>query len=116
MKIAIASGNGMVSIHFGHCEEFEIYEVEDNKIINKEMVKNPEHRPGFLPGFLQSFGVNVVISGGLGGGAVALFKQNNIKVITGAKGNTQDVMNDYLQGNLQSTESVCHEHQHHGNC
>ena len=68
MKIAVASEQQNVATHFGHCENFNIYETEGNKIIKSESVPNPGHRPGFLPNFLNDLGVNVIISGGMGGG------------------------------------------------
>ncbi|NLA32481.1 MAG: dinitrogenase iron-molybdenum cofactor, partial [Mollicutes bacterium] len=68
------------------------------------------------PNFLADRGVNVIISGGMGGGAVEIFNERNIEVIVGAKGNAKDAVEAYLQGSLKSTGSVCHEHQHHDEC
>lgn len=116
MKIAVASDNGMVTEHFGHCESFMIFEAENSRILNHESISNPGHKPGFLPNFLNDKGVNVVISGGMGGGAVDIFNEKGIKVITGIKGDSKTVAELYLQGALKSTGSICHEHQHHGEC
>lgn len=116
MKIAVASDNGMVSGHFGHCESFMIYDTVDGKVVKTEAVPNPGHRPGFLPLFLNDQGVNVIISGGMGGGAVDIFNEKNIEVITGAQGKAEDLVDRYLLGELKSTGSVCHEHQHHDEC
>lgn len=116
MKIAVASDNGLVSGHFGHCESFMIYDTVDGKIVKTEAVPNPGHKPGFLPVFLNDKGVNVIISGGMGGGAVDIFNEKNIEVITGAQGKAEDLANSYLLGELKSTGSVCHEHQHHDEC
>lgn len=116
MKIAVASDKGMVTEHFGHCEEFVIFDVENNEIIKSAPIANPGHRPGFLPNFLNDMGVNVIISGGMGGGAIDIFNEKNIEVIVGARGNAKTIVEDYLQGSLKSTGSVCHEHQNHGEC
>jgi predicted Fe-Mo cluster-binding NifX family protein len=116
MKIAVASDNGMVTGHFGHCESFVICDTVDNQIVKSEVIPNPGHRPGFLPNFLNDMGVNVIISGGMGGGAVDIFNEKNIEVIVGATGKAEDSANSYLNGQLQSTGSVCHEHQHHDEC
>ena len=116
MKIAVASENNKVTEHFGHCESFNIYETENNEIVKSELIPNPGHRPGFLPNFLNDLGVNVIISGGMGGGAVEIFNDNNIEVITGARGSSIEAANSYLKGELKSTGSVCHEHQHIGGC
>ncbi|WP_438265110.1 phage tail spike protein [Clostridium tyrobutyricum] len=80
------------------------------------VVTNPGHRPGFLPNFLNDMGVNVIISGGMGGGDIDIFSEKNIEVIVGAKGNAKAAVEAYLQGFLKSTGSVCHEHQHHDEC
>lgn len=116
MKIAIASEGKYVSGHFGHCEGFTVYEVEENKVVKKDFKQNPGHRPGFLPNFLKELGVNVVISGGMGETAQRLFAQNNIEVVVGAQGDCDDVIQRYLKGELESTGSICREHQHHGHC
>jgi predicted Fe-Mo cluster-binding NifX family protein len=55
MKVAIASDGSRVSGHFGHCEGFTIYDVDDSEVTNKEFVKNPGHRPGYLPVFLEEW-------------------------------------------------------------
>lgn len=116
MKIAVASEGNSVTEHFGHCENFIIYEVKDNKVTDKKIIPNPGHKPGFLPNFLNGQGVNVIISGGMGGGAVDIFNELNIKVITGAAGNADLVVQNYILGELKSTNSVCREHQHKDEC
>jgi len=116
MKIAVASENGMVTGHFGHCESFNIFDTENNQIVKSESIPNPGHKPGFLPNFLNDKGVNVIISGGMGGGAIDIFNEKGIEVITGASGNAKAAAEMYLQGKLKSTGSVCHEHQHHDEC
>ena len=116
MKIAVASDNGLVSGHFGHCESFMIYDTVDGKVVKTEAVPNPGHKPGFLPKFLHEMGVSVIISGGMGQGAVDIFVEKGIVVITGAEGRAEDAVNRYLQGNLVSNDVVCQEHQHQDSC
>ncbi|MCI1823803.1 MAG: NifB/NifX family molybdenum-iron cluster-binding protein [Megasphaera sp.] len=116
MKIAIASENGMVARHFGHCPDFTIFEINNGKIVHTETIPNPGHKPGFLPVFLRDKGADVIVAGGMGQGAVELFSENNIKVITGAVGDVTDTAYQYLQGNLQSTDSICHDHQYENEC
>lgn len=116
MKIAVASEKEMVTEHFGHCEGFMIFDTENNQIVKSETIANPGHKPGFLPNFLADRGVNVIISGGMGGGAVEIFNERNIEVIVGAKGNAKAAVEAYLAGSLKSSGSVCHEHQHHDEC
>lgn len=116
MKIAVASENKYVCEHFGHCEGFEIYNIENSTVSKKEFVENPGHRPGYLPVFLKELNINTVISGGMGETAQQLFANNNIDVIVGASGLTDDVINKYIDGSLVSSGSVCREHMHEGHC
>lgn len=116
MKIAVASEKEKVTEHFGHCENFNIYEIENNKIAKSESIANPGHKPGFLPNFLNDMGVNVIISGGMGGGAVDIFNEKDIEVIVGVTGSAEIAVEEYLKGNLKSTGSICHEHEHHDQC
>ncbi len=116
MKIAVAGEGKNVTEHFGHCVNFLIYDVENGKITNEESIPNPGHKPGFLPNFLADRGVNVIISGGMGGGAVDIFNERNVEVVVGASGNAKTAVQNYLKGELKSTGSVCHEHQHHDEC
>jgi len=116
IKIAVASENEIVTEHFGHCVNFNIFEAENDQIIKSESIPNPGHKPGFLPNYLNDMGVNVVISGGMGGGAIDIFNEKGIEVIVGATGNAKATAEAYLQGSLKSTGSVCHEHQHHDEC
>jgi predicted Fe-Mo cluster-binding NifX family protein len=116
MKIAVASEGKFVSGHFGHCEGFTVYEVDENKVLKKDFIQNPGHRPGFLPDYLKELGVNVIISGGMGETAQQLFVQNNIRVIVGAEGYCDDAVQQYLNGKLKSTGSICSEHQHKDFC
>ncbi|WP_303861083.1 NifB/NifX family molybdenum-iron cluster-binding protein [Alkalibaculum bacchi] len=116
IKIAVASENEIVTEHFGHCVNFNIFEAENDQIIKSESIPNPGHKPGFLPNYLNDMGINVVISGGMGGGAIDIFNEKGIEVIVGATGNAKATAEAYLQGSLKSTGSVCHEHQHHDEC
>lgn len=116
MIIAVASDNGNVSAHFGHCKTFEIFESEGNTIKTGKVVSNPGHRPGYLPNYLHQLGVKVIISGGMGGAAVEIFNEHDIEVVIGQSGSCQKATEMYLAGELVSTGSVCHEHEHADEC
>lgn len=111
MKIATACEGSLITEHFGHCENFIIFDVENNKIISSKSVPNPGHKPGFLPNYLNGLGVNIIMSGGMGGGAVDIFNELNIEVVTGALGDAKAQVEMYLSGKLKSTGTICHEHQ-----
>jgi predicted Fe-Mo cluster-binding NifX family protein len=116
MKIAVASDGSYVSGHFGHCEGFTLYEVDNLEVSNKVFVPNPGHKPGYLPVFLKEQKADVIIAGGMGETAQVLFNEQGIEVVVGAQGNTDDVVKLYIVGRLKSTGSVCTEHAHEGHC
>lgn len=116
MKIAVAAMGKIVAGHFGHCESFIFFETEEGRIISEKAVPNPGHRPGFLPNFLADNGANVIISGGMGGGAVEIFNERNVEVIVGAEGDARAAAEAYIKGELVSTGSVCHHHEHSDEC
>lgn len=116
MKIVVASMGNEVAGHFGHCENFIFFDTEDGKIVSENSVPNPGHRPGFSPNFLADNGAEVIISGGMGGGAVDIFNERGVEVIVGATGESRAAVEKYLAGELVSTGSVCHKHEHADEC
>ena len=110
MKIAIPVQAGCVSMHFGHCEEFALYEVneDDKTILGKTTHKPPAHEPGVLPAWLHELGANVIITGGMGQRAQQLFAQNGITVVVGAPAETpEQLASSYLSGTLQAGDNIC---------
>jgi predicted Fe-Mo cluster-binding NifX family protein len=116
MKIAVACNGNQIWGHFGHCENFNIYDTSDNRIETEKSVPNPGHKPGFLPNFLADMGVEVIIAGGMGGGAVEIFNERHIEVIVGAEGDSKTAVEAYLRGELHSTGAVCHHEHEHESC
>ena len=115
-KIAVACEGSMVTGHFGHCANFRLYDTEDGKIVNEQSIPNPGHKPGFLPNYLNDLGVNVIISGGMGGGAVEIFEEHNIEIVVGASGDARANVEKYLSGDLETTGEVCSAHEHADEC
>lgn len=113
MLIAIPSENNMVCPHFGHCEEFALYDTNSKSL---KSVLNPGHQPGFLPGFLKEQGAELVIAGGMGGRAQELFADQGIQLIVGVSGKLKDVIDAYEKGELKSSGAICSEHAHAGDC
>ncbi len=111
MKIAVPLTNGVISSHFGHCEQFAIIDADkgEKKIINIDLVTPPPHEPGLLPKWLAEKSVKLVIAGGLGQRAQSLFQENNIDLIIGVVGNytPEDVVELYLNDNLQGGQNLC---------
>ena len=112
MKIAVASDGSVVSQHFGHCEGFTTYSVENGEATNKQFVPNPGHKPGFLPVFLREQKVDVIIAGGMGEAAKDLFVENDIEVFVGVDGQSDTAAQQYAKGLLKSTGTICTEHNH----
>jgi len=108
MKIAIPVAEGKLCMHFGHCQQFAVVEVENEEIKNKEMLTPPAHEPGVLPQWLNEVGAKVVIAGGMGGRAIQFFDQYGIRVIVGAPSlDPEQVVEQYLAGTLETGGNVC---------
>jgi predicted Fe-Mo cluster-binding NifX family protein/predicted RNA-binding Zn-ribbon protein involved in translation (DUF1610 family) len=110
VRIAIPVENGRLSMHFGHCELFALMDVDlsAKKTLGREDVQAPPHQPGLLPPWLAERGVNLIIAGGMGQRAQALFKEHGVKVLVGAPAETpESLVETYLAGTLQSGENVC---------
>ena len=116
MKIAVACMGTEVAGHFGHCENFRLYDTENGAIQTETSVPNPGHKPGFLPNFLGDMGVKAIIAGGMGGGAVEIFNDRDILVVVGASGDARAAVEAYLKGELHSTGAICHDHVHEDAC
>lgn len=111
MKIAVTYDNGMVFQHFGHTEQFKIYETENGKIISSEVVDTNGSGHGALAGFLSSLGVKTLICGGIGGGAQTALKGAGIEVYGGVTGLCDLAVQDYLNGTLLFNPDVkCNHH------
>ena len=109
MKIAISTDGDFVSAHFGRCPEYTILDIENGKVIRKEVVENPGHHPGFLPQFLKDRGVNCIVAGGMGMRAKELFSEAKIDTILGVEGKVQDAIDKLIAGTLEGGESICTE-------
>ncbi len=110
MKIAVTYDNGNVFQHFGHTEEFKVYEVEDKKILSSEVIGSDGAGHEALADFLAGQGVNVLICGGIGGGAQAALEAAGIELCAGAEGSTDDAVAAYLKGELINTGVNCDHH------
>ena len=82
MKIAIPTAGGRLALHFGHCEQFALVEVdsESGAIVHTETLQAPPHEPGALPRYLHENGADVIIAGGMGRRAQMLFRQLLLQV------------------------------------
>jgi predicted Fe-Mo cluster-binding NifX family protein len=120
-RIALASEDdsgldGSLSAHFGRCPFYTFVNVEGDRILEFDVVKNPyfpNHQPGVIPQFIYSQKANVMIAGGMGPRAIDFFTQFGIDVATGAQGKVRDVVEAYLRGEIQGVVACEHHGQDH---
>jgi len=108
--IAVPVAGGRLCMHFGHCEQFALLDVNtrDGKILDSRQIDPPPHEPGLLPRWLHEQGVNLVIAGGMGGRAQSIFAEHGIEVVVGAPVQSpKDLVLSYLDGSLQTGENAC---------
>ena len=110
MKIAVTYDNGNVFQHFGKTESFKVYEVEGQKVVSSEVISSNGSGHGALAGLLAELGVDVLICGGIGGGAQAALSEAGIELCAGAQGNTDEAVEAYLKGELVSSGVNCDHH------
>lgn len=109
-RIAVTYDNGQVFQHFGRTEAFKVYEVEDDKVINSEIVESNGVGHGALAGLLADNTIDVLICGGIGGGAMVALEERSIEVCAGAQGDTDEVVEAYLKGELETAGVTCDHH------
>ena len=116
MKIAVTYDNGQVFQHFGHTEQFKLYDIENGKVVASEVVGTNGSGHGALAGFLAEHQVQVLICGGIGGGAQNALAQAGIKLFGGCSGNADQAVEALLEGQLNYDADVkCSHHDHeHG--
>lgn len=119
MRIAVTYENGEVFQHFGHTEQFKLYDIEDGKVTAEEIADTNGQGHGALAGFLTEADADVLICGGIGGGAQAALAEAGIKLYGGVSGMADDAVKAYLAGNLDFNPNVhCdhHSHEHGHSC
>lgn len=114
MKIAVTYDNGNIFQHFGKTEFFKVYEVEDNKVISSEVIGSNGTGHGALAGLLAEQDVDVLICGGIGGGAQAALEEAGVELCAGAQGDVEQAVEAYLKGELVSTGANCDHHHEEG--
>ena len=110
MKIAVTYDNGNIFQHFGKTESFKVYEVEDQKVVSSEVISSNGSGHGALAGMLAEQGVDVLICGGIGGGAQAALGEAGIELCAGAQGSADEAVEAYLKGELVSSGVNCDHH------
>ena len=114
MRIAVTYENEMIGQHFGRTEQFKIYDVENGKINSSQIIDTNGTGHGALAGFLRAAEVEKLICGGIGLGARNALAAVGIEILPGVMGFADEVVKDYLAGNLKyDPNTECHDHEHH---
>ena len=120
MRIAVTYEDGQIFQHFGHTEMFKLYDVEDGKVVGSEVVDTNGQGHGALAGFLLGNKVDVLICGGIGGGAQMALADAGIKLFGGVAGSADTAVEAFLKQELMYNPDVkCNHHgegHEHGNC
>ena len=115
MKIAVTYENGEIFQHFGHTEQFKVYDVQNSAIVKAEVIDTNGSGHGALAGLLSDLGVDILICGGIGGGAQMALSQAGIKLFGGVRGNADDAVVACIAGTLSyDPNAKCDHHDHHG--
>ena len=112
MKIAVPSRDGHVDDHFGHCDHYTIYTIEDKKILSREALPSPQGcgcKSG-IAADLQQMGVEVMLAGSMGDGALRKLEGCGIKVVRGCMGDIEAVVKGYLTGFILDSGVGCAGH------
>lgn len=112
MKIAVTYDNGNIFQHFGRTEFFKVYEVEEDKVVSSEVIGSNGVGHGALAGLLAEQSVDVLICGGIGGGAQAALTEAGVELCAVAQGDADQAVEAYLKGELVSTGANCDHHHH----
>ena len=116
MKLAVTYENGSVFQHFGRTEAFKVYEIEDDKVVRAEVIGTNGSGHSALAGVLAELGIDVLICGGIGGGAQAALADAGIEVCAGAQGSADEAVAAYLRGELTDAGVTCDHHGAHHDC
>ena len=114
MKIAVTYDNGTIFQHFGKTENFKVYEVENGQVLSGEVISSTGSGHSALAGLLAGQNVDVLICGGIGGGAQAALTEAGIELCAGAQGDADQAVEAYLKGELVSSGATCDHHHEEG--
>ena len=115
MKIAVTYENGQIFQHFGHTEQFKVYNVEDGQILSSEIVDTNGSGHSALAVVLADLGANALICGGIGGCAISALAEANIKLYPGIMGDADSAVASLIAGTLEYNPNArcTHHHEHH---
>lgn len=113
MKLAIPTRDGRVDDHFGHCDHYMVFTIDDNKqVISSERLESPQGCgcKSNIASIMQQMGITMMLAGNMGMGAFNKLSHHDISVIRGCQGDIHDVLNAYLADNLSDSAESCDHH------
>ncbi len=119
MRIGAAYENGQIFQHFGHTEQFKLYDIEEGNIVKTAVVDTNGSGHGALAGFLKDHQVEALICGGIGSGAQMALAEAGIRLYCGVSGDADEAVSALLKGELAyGAEANCDHHggHHDGEC
>ena len=113
MRIAVTYENGNVFQHFGHTEQFKLYDITDKQIVKEQIIDTNGSGHGALAGFLTDMNVDTLLCGGIGSGAQTALAEAGIQLYGGVSGNADEAVKAFLDGRLSYNPNVhCDHHGH----
>ena len=116
MKIALPTRQNIIDSHFGHCEYYTVFTIDDSnkEIINQEIITSPAGCgcKSNIASTLSEMGVNLMLAGNMGEGAGNVLNRSGIEVLRGCSGDVKEVALNWLAGAVVDSGELCHEHEH----
>ena len=115
MKIAVPTRDNMVDNHFGHCDHYTIYTIEEGRVAESSTLPSPQGCgcKSNIASVLQQMGVTVMLAGSMGEGAKNKLEAHNIRVIRGCSGVVESVVEGFLKGFVFDSGGGCVAHECH---
>ena len=109
-KLAIPTREGRVDDHFGHCDHYSVFTIDDNKqVVSTERLDSPQGCgcKSNIASVMQQMGITMMLAGNMGMGAFNKLSAHGISVIRGCKGDINDALKAYLDGKLTDSAASC---------
>ena len=117
MKVAVPTRGNNVDDHFGHCEAYTIFSIEETqKVISSELLPSPQGCgcKSNIAAVLKQKGVSVLLAGNMGNGALNVLMNQGIEVFRGNTGDVNKLIVEFLKGNVGDSGDGCHQHELQG--
>jgi predicted Fe-Mo cluster-binding NifX family protein len=115
MKIAVPTRNNRVDEHFGHCDHYTIFTVENNNVMSFEVLESPQGCgcKSNIASVLKDSCVELMLAGNIGSGAINVLNNSGISVVRGCDGDVISLVQEYLNGELIDSGISCQQHEQH---